>query len=150
MQNNGKTNGKPRVNGRVVSVQGPVVDVHFPREADVPDISQVIMVRALDGRDITLEVGEHLPGNLARCIAIQSTLNMQRDSVATPSGKQVEIPVGDCLYERVINCIGDPLDKDGKIESKKFAAIRRAETGTKVPDFRREKRRKDEILETGI
>ncbi len=139
-----------RNSGRVVSVQGPVVDVHFELEADVPDIHQVILVKALDGREVTLEVGEHLPGNLARCIAIQSTLNMQRDSLAQPTGKQIEIPVGDCLYERVINCIGDPLDKQGKIESKQYAAIRRADSGTLVPDFRNEKRRKEEILETGI
>ncbi len=150
MQNNGKANGKPIVPGRVVSVQGPVVDVRFPRELDVPDIYQVIMVKALDGREITLEVTEHLPGNLARCIAIQSTLNVQRDTVAGPKGKPIEIPVGDCLYERVISCIGDPLDKDGKIESKQYSAIRKGDSGTKVPDFRREKRRKDEILETGI
>ena len=143
-------NGKRITAGQVVSVQGPVVDVHFREAADVPDIHQVIMVQAMDGRDITLEVGEHVTGNIARCIAIQSTLNMQRHAKAQPSGKQIEIPVGDCLYERVISCIGDPLDKAGKIESKLISAIRRAESGTKVPDFRREKRRKDEILETGI
>ena len=54
--------GKPIKSGRVVSVQGPVVDVHFNHHAEVPDIQQVIMVRAVDGRDITLEVAEHLPG----------------------------------------------------------------------------------------
>ena len=89
--------GKLIQDGRVVSVQGPVVDVHFNHSADVPDIHQVILVQAVDGRNITLEVAEHLPGNLARCIAIQSTLNVQRDTAAHPTGKQVEIPVGDCL-----------------------------------------------------
>ena len=124
--------------GRVVSVQGPVVDVHFEHGSDVPDIHQVILVKALDGREVTLDVGEHLPGNLARCIAIQSTLNMQRHALAQPTGRQIEIPVGDCLYERVISCIGDPLDKQGKIESKQHAPIRRAESGTKVFDKKTE------------
>lgn len=143
-------NGKSLMPGKVVSVQGPVVDVQFLKENDLPDIHQVIHVKATDGRLITLEVGEHVPGNIARCIAIQSTLNLQRHAPGQPSGKQIEIPVGDCLYERVINCIGDPLDKDGPIVSKQFAAIRRSDTGTKVPDFRKERRKKDEILETGI
>ena len=136
--------------GRVVSVQGPVVDIYFEREVDVPDIHQVILVKALDGREITLEVGEHWPGNLARCIAIQSTMNVQRYSLAQPTGKQIEIPVGDCLYERVINCIGAPLDNQGKIESKQYAAIRRSDNSTLVPDFRKEKHGKEEMLETGI
>lgn len=144
---NGKTLLAP---GKVVSVQGPVVDVQFTKESDLPDIYQVIHVTATDGRLITLEVGEHVPGNIARCIAIQSTLNLQRNAAARPAGKQIEIPVGDCLYERVISCIGDPLDKDGPLVSKLYAPIRRSDTGTKVPDFRKEKRKKDEILETGI
>lgn len=144
------SNGKALAPGKVVSVQGPVVDIQFASSADVPDISQVIHVKAMDGRQITMEVAEHVPGAIARCIAIQSTLNVQRHSVGRPSGKQIEIPVGDCLYERVINCIGQPLDKDGPIGSKLTSPIRRAETGTKVPDFRKEKRKHDEILETGI
>ena len=143
-------NGKVFIPGKVVSVQGPVVDVQFLKESDLPDIHQVIHVTATDGRLITLEVGEHVPGNIARCIAIQSTLNIQRHAAGRPAGKQIEIPVGDCLYERVISCIGDPLDKDGPIVSKQFSPIRRSDTGTKVPDFRKEKRKKDEILETGI
>ena len=53
-------------NGRVVSVQGPVVDVKFKLLSDVPDIHEVIHVKALDEREITLEVAEHLPTILAR------------------------------------------------------------------------------------
>ncbi len=146
MQNN-KKELKP---GKIISVQGPVVDVHFTDVVDVPDIHHVILVTSTDGREITLEVAEHVPGNIARCIAVQSTLNIQRHALGKPTGKQVEIPVGDCLYQRVINCIGQPLDKGGKIESKFYSPIRRSDTSTKVPDFRKEKRKLDEILETGI
>lgn len=143
-------NGKLLNTGKILSVQGPVVDVKFATLHDVPDIYNVILVKAIDGREITLEVAEHLPDNVARCIAIQATVNLQRYATARPTGKSVEIPVGDCLYARVINCIGDPIDKGGPIVSDTYSPIRRAESGTRVPDFSREKRKGEELLETGI
>ena len=143
-------NGKALNPGKVISVQGPVVDVKFQNINDVPDIYDVIYVTAVDNRELTLEVAEHLPNNIARCISIQATINIQRYSTARPTGKPIEIPVGDCLYTRVINAIGQPLDKDGPIDSKLYSPIRRPLSGTAVPDFRKEKRRGEEILETGI
>jgi F-type H+/Na+-transporting ATPase subunit beta len=145
-----QNNGKPRKPGRVVSVQGPVVDVKFGAPSDVPDIYNVIHAAALDGRTLTLEVAEHLPENVARCISVQSTINLQRNAEAVPAGRSIEIPVGDGLYTRVINMIGEPIDKGPKIESNLHAAIRRPESGTRVPDYSKEKRRGDEMLETGI
>ncbi|OIO37166.1 MAG: F0F1 ATP synthase subunit beta [Candidatus Omnitrophica bacterium CG1_02_46_14] len=139
-----------RGEGRVISVQGPVVDVQFDDSGGVPDIYGVILVKALDGRQITLEVAEHMSNNRARCIAIQSTLNVQRHTAARSTGGMIEIPVGDGLYTRVINCIGEPIDQKGPIESKLFSPIRRPESGTRVPDFRKEKLKSDELLETGI
>lgn len=136
--------------GKVVGVQGPVVDVRFTLQKDVPDIYNVIHVQSMDNRKVTLEVVEHLPGNLARCIAIESTQNLQRFAVGQPSGKPVEIPVGDCLYTRCVNVLGQPIDKMGPIESNLYMPIRRPESGTRVPDFSKQKRRGEEVLETGI
>ena len=136
--------------GKIVSVQGPVVDVKFDNGADVPDIYGVILVNTMDNRQLTLEVAEHLPGNIARCISIQSTLNLQRHAVGKPTGGAIEIPVGDALYTRVINCLGQPIDQKGPIESKTYSPIRKPESGTKVPDFSKQKIKGDELLETGI
>ena len=83
------TNGKILNPGKVISVQGPVVDVKFLNLNDVPDIYDVIFVMAVDGRELTLEVAEHLPNNIARCISIQATINIQRYSTAKPSGKPI-------------------------------------------------------------
>ena len=52
--------------GRLVSVQGPVVDVQFKDAADVPNICAVLAVKAFEGRDVKLEVTEHRGRNVAR------------------------------------------------------------------------------------
>ena len=134
----------------MVSVQGPVVDVKFESPADVPDVYGVIYAQTMDNRRLTLEVAEHLPNNIARCISIQSTLNLQRSASATPTGGAIEIPVGDCLFTRVINCVGEPIDQGPPIVSNLYSPIRRPESGTRVPDFSKEKIKGDELLETGI
>lgn len=139
-----------KASGKVIGVQGPVVDVEFPTANDVPDINDVLHVKALDGRQITLEVAEHLPGHLARCIAVQSTINVQRHTEAQHAGGPIQIPVGDCLYSRIINIIGDPIDKQGKIESQTYSPIRKSEIGARVPNLALQKRRPEEVLDTGL
>ncbi len=136
--------------GKVLSVQGPVVDVQFENAAHVPDIYGVIQVKALDGRQLMLEVTEHQPNNVARCISIQSTLNLQRHASAQPTGGMIEIPVGDCLYTRVINCVGEHIDQKGPIDVRLYSQIPNSTSGTRVPDFSKEKIKGDELLETGI
>ncbi|MCK5850862.1 MAG: hypothetical protein KAH23_08095, partial [Kiritimatiellae bacterium] len=68
--------------GRVVAVQGPVVDIKFACVEDMPDMHETIDVRTFDKRDIMLLVAEHLEGNIARCVALASTLNLQRNAIA--------------------------------------------------------------------
>ena len=46
--------------GRIVAVDGPVVDVQFDREEDVPNLYEAIKTRTFDERDLVLEVLEHL------------------------------------------------------------------------------------------
>lgn len=134
--------------GSVVSVQGPVVDVKFSAQEDVPGILDNINTQAMDGRKVVLEVAEHLPGNIARCIAINSTFNLQRNSVAQPTGQPIEIPAGDSIYGRIINIWGDPIDQKGEIAPGERLPIRPPRVNQKLSN--REKAEKFEVLETGI
>ncbi|MCP4650257.1 MAG: F0F1 ATP synthase subunit beta [PVC group bacterium] len=140
---------KKKVVGWVVAVQGPVVDVKFTHQQDVPNVFDVITSYTVDDKKVTLEVAEHLPGNIARCISINSTLNMQRNSPAFVPGGGIEIPVGDEVYTRLMNVVGEPIDQKGPINSVEMRPIRRAAKGTKVS---KEEGAKVgvELLETGI
>jgi len=116
-------------------VQGPVVDVKFEQESDVPNLYEVIETKSFDGRKIVLEVAEHLENKVARCIALASTLNLQYNAVATPLGTSLKIPVGKEVFGRIINVIGEPIDRKGRIESKETSSIRKSISKIKLnPD----------------
>ena len=135
--------------GRVISVQGPVVDVKFNSLEEVPDVYNVIKVETVDAREVTLEVAEHHPGNTARCIAINSTQNIQRNARALSVGTPIEIPVGDALYSRIINVLGQSIDQKGPLDGKVTCPIRIHELGTRIRGGLG-KRRNFEVLETGV
>jgi F-type H+-transporting ATPase subunit beta len=134
--------------GRVISVQGPVVDVKFDSEDDIPAIFDNVNTQTVDGQRVVLEVAEHLPGNIARCIAINSTFNLQRDSLAYPSGKSIQIPAGDSIYGRIINVWGDPIDQKGEIPPGERIPIRSQKSAQHLSS--KSKTEKFEVLETGI
>lgn len=140
-----------KTKGKVVSVQGPVVDVKFLRPEDVPNIFNVLFTETVDKQKVVLEVAEHLPGNIARCIAINSTINLQRNQEVICSGGPIQIPAGELLFGRLINIFGEAIDQKGDIVSVEQLSIRKAEMGSRVK-VKDEKtgRRHYEVMETGI
>lgn len=136
--------------GEIIAVQGPVVDVKFSRTSDIPNILNIINAATVDGRKVILEVSEHLPGNIARCIAISSTLNIQRSAVVYPSKSSIEIPVGDKLCARIINVLGEPIDQKGPILAKEKRPIHRDALSTHVQRQDSGVKESIEVVETGI
>ncbi len=63
-----KKREKRKIVGRVVAVQGPVVDVKFQQQRDVPNVFDIINTFTVDGAKVTLEVAEHLPNYIARSV----------------------------------------------------------------------------------
>ena len=141
---------KPSNNaGRIIAVEGPVVDVQFGQGQDMPDLYEAIDTRNFIGEMITLEVVEHLENNVARCIALGTTLNLQYDALAVPRNDTVRIPTGDEMFGRIVNVIGEPIDRQGEIHASETRPIRRSISTLRInPDrlFGTE----PEILETGI
>jgi F-type H+-transporting ATPase subunit beta len=134
--------------GKVVAVQGPVVDVVFEKAEHVPAINHVLETHTIDGERIVMEVAEHVPGNKARCISLNSTINLQRHAVAKPLGAAVEIPVGDECFGRILNVLGEPYDKKPPVQSARRMPIRQKKENVYInPDSSGSK---FEVLETGI
>jgi F-type H+-transporting ATPase subunit beta len=135
--------------GKVVCVQGPVVDIKFNSTAEIPGLHEIILTHTFDKRELMLEVSEHLEGNMARCIALSSTLNLQRNSTATCTGDVLRIPVGAELFGRIINVRGEPIDGKGPINAKEYRPIHRDVTKLRM-NMGTLSESKPEVMETGI
>lgn len=135
--------------GKIVAVQGPVVDVKFNAVEDMPDMHEMVVTKTFDGRELTLLVAEHLEGNLARCVALSSTLNLQRNAAATAMGTALTIPIGDELFGRIINVMGQPLDGKGPIETERSVQIHKDISKVEM-NVGKLASAKPEIVETGI
>jgi F-type H+-transporting ATPase subunit beta len=133
-----------------VQVIGPVVDVQFD-PGRLPAIYSALEVKAKQAQDIfsyserlVLEVAQHLGESRVRTIALSSTDGLVRGMEVLDTGAPITIPVGRPTLGRIINVIGEPVDKKGPVEAKKHYPIHRA-----APAFD-EQATKVEILETGI
>ena len=134
--------------GWIAGVQGPVVDVQFESTEAIPNIYEVLETKTHDGRRLVLEVAEHLPGNVARCIAMASTLNLQRAAQVTRAGLSIEVPVGEECFGRLMNVLGDLIDRQGPITTKERKPIRRMDARRQIA--RGKGGHRVELLETGI
>ncbi len=133
--------------GRVVSIQGPVVDVEFER-GQLPEILNALKVDAtLDNGnkiDLTLEVSNHQGDNMVRCIAMSSTDGLVRGLEVQDLGGPIAVPVGNVTLGRVFNVLGQPIDEAGEVVSEIQSPIHR-----EAPKFD-ELSTQAEMLETGI
>ena len=136
--------------GKIVQVIGPVVDVEF-EPGKLPGIYNALDVKAKQAQDIfsyserlVLEVAQHLGESRVRTIALSSTDGLVRGMEVLDTGAPITIPVGRATLGRIINVIGEPVDKMGPVEAKKHYPIHRP-----APSFE-EQATKVEILETGI
>ena len=108
--------------GKVVSVQGPIVDVEFPSEGSLPGVYDIIETKTFDGQRIVLEVVEYLNKadtdefSTVRCISLTPNFGLRRNAKALATGSPICIPVGDVTCSRILNVLGEPIDKKGSIK----------------------------------
>jgi len=134
---------------KVISVEGPVVDVKFTRPQDIPFLYSVLKTESFDGREIILEVVEHLKEDTVRSISLDSTLNLRKNSPVEVLNRDLEVPVGEELFGRVINLTGKPIDEKGEINSPCKRAVRQDQSATRL-DLKRTEGLGRQTLETGI
>src|SRR5260221_189479 len=73
----------------------------------VPELHEVIIV---DGLGTQLLVDSIEEGGRAICLVIRTDYRLQKGMTVTPTGKSIEIPVGDKMIGRVVDALGAPID----------------------------------------
>ena len=133
---------KKIMEGKVVQVVGPVVDVLFPK-GHLPEINNAIEIDNR-GTRLVVEVAQHVGDEVVRCIAMGPTEGLIRGLTAVNSGKAITVPVGEKVLGRMFNVLGDPIDeKEFDKETPRMPIHRLA------PSYA-EQSTQSEILETGI
>ena len=129
--------------GLITQIIGPVIDVEFA-QGELPEIYNALNIQTEDGKTIVAEVQQMLGSNRVRTVAMSSTDGLKRGMRVVNTGEPIKIPVGKPILGRILNVIGEPVDKMGDINTDTYLPIHRE--SPKLVDQNTEV----EILETGI
>jgi F-type H+-transporting ATPase subunit beta len=136
--------------GKIVQVIGPVVDVEF-ETGKLPPIYNALVVQGVENKDVfaysqklTLEVAQHLGESHVRAVAMAATEGLSRGMSVEDTGGPISVPVGKETLGRILNIVGEPVDKGAPLQAKKTYPIHRP-----APPFDQQST-KVEMFETGI
>jgi len=131
------------VKGKIIQVLGPVVDVEFEDNSQLPFIKDALEVDN-NGKRCVMEVAQHIGNNIVRCIMLSSSEGLHRDMPVIATGSGIKVPVGKKTLGRLFNVVGDTIDGGEKLDDENKWVIHRD-----PPSFE-DQSPVVEILETGI
>ena len=103
-----------KVTGKVAQIIGPVVDVEFTNGLELPKIYDSLELDN-NGKLLILEVQSHIGENTVRTISMDSTDGLSRGVKVVATGVPIQMPVGEDIYGRLFNVIGDAIDGIGNL-----------------------------------
>lgn len=135
--------------GKISQVIGAVIDVYFePAEENekvfLPAIYEALSVAMPGGRELILEVQQHIGDDTVRTIAMDRTSGLARGMEVVATGRPITMPVGDQIKGRMMNVIGNSIDGLAALDSEGAYPIHRD-----APKFE-ELSTTQEVLYTGI
>ncbi|MCF7845539.1 MAG: F0F1 ATP synthase subunit beta [Candidatus Pacebacteria bacterium] len=144
------TENKTFYKGKVIQIIGTVVDVSFT--GSIPPIYSALKAEIpvdpgqpeKEKRTLVLEVQQHIGSNAVRAVAMGATEGLKRGDLVESDGEYIKIPVGEEVLGRILNVLGQPVDKGEPLKTKNFLPMHQ-----EPPAFSKQSTKK-ELLETGI
>ena len=114
-----------QIKGKISQIIGPVIDVVFNNVEAIPSIYDALAITKGNGEKVILEVEQHIGDDIVRCIGLSNTNGLVRGMRALDTGAGIKVPVGKPILGRILNVIGEPVDKMGPIETNDYLPIHR-------------------------
>ena len=135
--------------GHISQIIGPVIDVYFDTKGQdaekvLPKIHEALRIERGNGKQLIIEVQQHIGEDTVRCVAMDNTDGLLRGLEATPLGSPIVMPSGDQIKGRMLNVIGQPIDGMEQLNMEGAYHIHR-----EAPKFEELSTTK-EVLSTGI
>lgn len=134
--------------GHISQIIGPVVDVFFDlKEKDeykLPAIYDALSIDRGDGRNLIVEIQQHIGENTVRTVAMDSTDGLSRGLKAVALGKPISMPYGNQVKGRLMNVIGDSIDGMKPLDHSSSNPIHR------LPPKFEDLTTSEDVLSTGI
>jgi len=110
-----------KITGKISQIIGPVVDIEFlldrKTEDKLPSIYDAIGIKRTDGRELIVEVQQHIGENIVRTIAMDATDGLCRGLPAVALGHPISMPEGEQIKGRLLNVIGNSIDGMKSVKS---------------------------------
>ena len=81
-----------------------------PADEVLPRIHEALEVQHPDGRQLVIEVQQHIGDDVVRTVAMDNTDGLSRGLEVKSTGAPISMPIGDQIKGRMLNVIGDTID----------------------------------------
>ena len=126
--------------GRIISIDGPVLDVRFETGAEPPVNA---LLRLAEG-EFHMEVAAQVAPGVVRCTALDAPDGLGLGAAVVFVSDGIRVPVGDAVIGRAVDVLGRPIDGLGPIAAAETRGIHQ-----KAPELARQ-HPATTLLETGI
>jgi F-type H+-transporting ATPase subunit beta len=134
------------ITGKVSQIIGPVIDVEFNIENELPKIYDSLEIKKADGSILVLEVQQHIGEDTVRTISMDATDGLSRGTEVFATGNPIQMPIGNDIYGRLFNVTGEAIDGLGDLDKEGKDGLSIHRTAPKFEDLSVS----TEVLFTGI
>ncbi|MBI2025883.1 MAG: F0F1 ATP synthase subunit beta [Candidatus Levybacteria bacterium] len=131
--------------GKIIRIQGPVVDVKF--EGETPLVYEALAIDLDKNRKLVLETALIIGDNEVKALSLGPTDGLSRGTLVKRTNSPIKVPVGNKTLGRIFNVLGDPIDEEKFDKNQKEVIL---EPIHKRAPLLIEQETKPQILETGI